>query len=84
MMPKKDGFMVANEIWRINNTIPILFLSAKSQTEDVIKGFEIGGNDYLKKPFSLEELIVELFHYQTEKMFLQKIMYIKSGTLNLM
>jgi len=60
MMPKKDGFTLAKEIRKTNNTIPILFLTAKSQTEDVVKGFHSGGNDYLKKPFSMEELIVRI------------------------
>lgn len=60
MMPKKDGFMVAEEIRKINKTIPILFLTAKSQTDDVVKGFKIGCNDYIKKPFSIEELIVRI------------------------
>ena len=60
MMPKKDGFTVAKEIRKTNKTIPILFLTAKSQTKDVLEGFEHGGNDYLKKPFSIEELIVRI------------------------
>jgi DNA-binding response OmpR family regulator len=60
MMPKKDGFTLAKEIRQINKTIPILFLTAKSQTADVVKGFEIGCNDYIKKPFSMEELIVRI------------------------
>lgn len=60
MMPKKDGFTLAKEIRAENPTIPIIFLTAKSQTEDVVKGFTIGGNDYLKKPFSMEELIVRI------------------------
>lgn len=58
MMPKKDGFTLAKEIRKINKHIPILFLTAKSQVQDVIEGFKIGGNDYLKKPFSMEELII--------------------------
>ncbi len=60
MMPKKDGFTLAKEIRQINKTIPILFLTAKSQTADVVKGFKIGCNDYIKKPFSMEELIVRI------------------------
>ena len=60
MMPKKDGFTLAKEIRKENKTIPILFLTAKSQTEDVVKGFHLGGNDYLKKPFSMEELVVRI------------------------
>ncbi|SDI36090.1 response regulator transcription factor [Winogradskyella thalassocola] len=60
MMPKKDGFTLAKEIRAIDDTIPIIFLTAKSQTADVVEGFSIGGNDYLKKPFSIEELIVRV------------------------
>ena len=60
MMPKKDGFTLAKEIRVDNDTIPIIFLTAKSQTQDVVEGFSIGGNDYLKKPFSMEELIVRI------------------------
>lgn len=62
MMPKKDGFTLAKEIRNIDDTIPIIFLTAKSQTQDVVEGFTIGGNDYLKKPFSMEELIVRINH----------------------
>ncbi|MEP0264997.1 response regulator transcription factor [Dokdonia sp.] len=60
MMPKMDGFTVAKEIRKLDDTIPIIFLTAKSQTADVVEGFSIGGNDYLKKPFSIEELIVRI------------------------
>ena len=60
MMPKKDGFTLAQEIRQKNKYIPIIFLTAKSQTSDVLEGFEMGGNDYLKKPFSMEELIVRI------------------------
>lgn len=57
MMPKKDGFSLAKDVRKINKEIPILFLSAKSETEDKIQGFEAGCDDYLSKPFSTEELI---------------------------
>lgn len=60
MLPNKDGFQVAEEIKAIKKKVPILFLTAKSQTEDVVKGFKLGGNDYIRKPFSMEELIVRL------------------------
>ena len=60
MMPKKDGFTLAKEIRQLDDVIPIIFLTAKSQTADVVEGFSIGGNDYLKKPFSMEELIVRI------------------------
>jgi DNA-binding response OmpR family regulator len=56
MMPKKDGFTLARDIRKINTDVPILFLTAKSMTEDKIEGFNAGGDDYLTKPFSVEEL----------------------------
>ena len=56
MLPKLDGFSVAKDIRKVNTEVPILFLTAKSMTEDKIKGFESGGDDYLTKPFSVEEL----------------------------
>ncbi len=60
MLPNKDGFCIADEIRKINKHIPIIFLTAKTQTEDVIKGFSLGGNDFIRKPFSMEELIVRI------------------------
>ncbi|TGE27663.1 response regulator transcription factor [Hymenobacter metallicola] len=60
MMPKLDGFSLAEQIRAENQTVPILFLTARSQTADVVRGFELGGNDYLKKPFSMDELIVRI------------------------
>ena len=71
MMPKKDGFILAKEIREENNNIPIIFLTAKSQTRDVVEGFEHGGNDYLKKPFSMEELIVRM-HALLDRVKLKK------------
>lgn len=60
MLPNKDGFEIAEEIRAINPQVPILFLTAKTQTEDLVKGFTLGGNDYIRKPFSMEELIVRI------------------------
>lgn len=60
MLPGKDGFETGKEVRHFSADTPILYLTAKSQTADVLKGFESGGNDYLKKPFSLEELIVRI------------------------
>lgn len=60
MMPKKDGFTLVQEIRQQDQLIPIIFLTAKSRTEDVVEGFGYGANDYLKKPFSMEELIVRI------------------------
>lgn len=71
MMPKKDGFTLAKEIREENESIPIIFLTAKSQTKDVLEGFEHGGNDYLKKPFSMEELIVRI-HALLDRVQLKK------------
>ena len=56
MMPKKDGFALAQEIRQTNTEIPIIFLTAKTLKEDVLEGFKIGADDYLTKPFSMEEL----------------------------
>lgn len=60
MMPGIDGFTLAKQIRAVNTDIPILFLTARSQTSDVLKGYESGGNDYLRKPFSLEELYLRI------------------------
>ncbi|MBK7561484.1 MAG: response regulator transcription factor [Chitinophagaceae bacterium] len=60
MLPNKDGFTIADEIRVLNEEVPIIFLTAKTQTEDVVKGFSLGGNDYIRKPFSMEELIVRI------------------------
>lgn len=67
MLPNKDGFTIADEIRRLDEDVPIIFLTAKTQTEDVVKGFSIGGNDYIRKPFSLEELIVRIQHLLRHK-----------------
>ena len=69
MLPNKDGFTIADEIRELDDEVPIIFLTAKTQTEDVVKGFSLGGNDYIRKPFSMEELIVRLqnaLHNKTE------------------
>lgn len=60
MMPLMDGFTMAREIRKLSPEVPLLFLTAKSTLEDVEKGFEIGADDYLKKPFELRELIVRI------------------------
>ena len=60
--------MIADEIRNINEEVPIIFLTAKTQTEDVVKGFSLGGNDYIRKPFSMEELIVRIQHLLRNKM----------------
>lgn len=60
MLPNKDGFTIAAEIRKANSSVPIIFVTAKIQTEDLVKGFKTGGNDYIRKPFSIEELIVRI------------------------
>jgi DNA-binding response OmpR family regulator len=60
MMPRKDGFTLAREIRKVNTEVPILFLTAKSMTQDKVEGFKAGGDDYLTKPFSVEELQVRV------------------------
>jgi len=60
MLPSKDGYTIARDIRQLAPAIPIIFVTAKIQTEDVLKGFESGGNDYIRKPFSMEELIVRV------------------------
>ena len=67
MLPGKDGFLLAEEIRKINSRIPIIFLTAKTGTEDVVRGFSQGGNDYIRKPFSIEELIVRIRHQLHER-----------------
>jgi DNA-binding response OmpR family regulator len=69
MMPEMDGFTLAKEIRKINNDIPIIFLTAKTMKEDKITGFQTGADDYITKPFSIEELIlrIEVFLKRSRK-----------------
>lgn len=60
MLPKKDGFSMAKEIRRTDKETPIIFLTAKSMKADTIEGFKIGGDDYITKPFSMEELLLRI------------------------
>ncbi len=60
MMPKKDGFSLAEDIRKINEDVPIVFLTAKDNAEDKIKGLRLGADDYITKPFSSEELILRI------------------------
>jgi DNA-binding response OmpR family regulator len=60
MLPSKDGYEIANELRADDPHLPIIFLSAKALTEDIVKGFKSGGNDYMKKPFSMDELLVRM------------------------
>lgn len=60
MMPRMDGFEMGRRIRQIDRNVPLLFLTAKSEIDDIVEGFELGGNDYLKKPFKMLELIVRI------------------------
>ncbi|WP_162340882.1 response regulator transcription factor [Cyclobacterium salsum] len=73
MMPKKDGFTLGKEIRKVEENVPIIYLTAKNLKEDVIQGFRIGADDYITKPFSMEELLMRISailrrtHNQSEK-----------------
>lgn len=67
MMPRKDGLTLVRDIRMVDNDIPVIFLTARTQTEDVIRGLEAGADDYMKKPFSMEELILRLRRFTREK-----------------
>ena len=60
MLPNVDGYTLSESLRRLSPTLPIIFLTAKTQTDDVLRGFQAGGNDYVRKPFSMEELIVRI------------------------
>ena len=60
MMPGMDGFSFVDELRRRSSDVPVLFLSARSAVDDVVRGFETGGNDYLRKPFAMSELVVRV------------------------
>lgn len=72
MLPNVDGFTLGKQLSGTHPELPIIFLTAKNQTADVVKGFKSGGNDYLKKPFSLEELLVRM----------ENLLQLKNGTIN--
>lgn len=60
MMPKKDGIQLAKEIRMLNTEVPIVFLTAKTMKDDILQGFKVGADDYLTKPFSMEELVLRV------------------------
>lgn len=60
MLPAKDGFSLAEDIRKLNDEVPIIFLTAKGMTEDKVKGFQVGGDDYITKPFANEELLLRI------------------------
>lgn len=76
MLPKVDGFKVAEHIRRNNDQVPVIFLTARSMTEDKITGLTIGGDDYIPKPFSMEELLLKI------KIFLKRSNLLPSDRLN--
>jgi DNA-binding response OmpR family regulator len=81
MMPKMDGFELAEAIRKVNSDIPIIFLSAKTLKEDRIKGLRLGADDYLVKPFSIEELVlkIEIFLKRSQKNKVQEQQFYKVG-----
>jgi DNA-binding response OmpR family regulator len=83
MMPNKDGFAVAKKIRQQSDIVPILFLTAKSLEEDRIKGFETGADDYITKPFSMQELLMrmDVFLRRTKKMHSEKTLSFTVGNI---
>ena len=77
MMPKKDGFTLAQEIRSVNSEIPIIFLTAKSLKEDILEGFKIGADDYITKPFSMEELVFRIEAIPYRSVYIR---YAEAGT----
>lgn len=83
MMPNKDGFAVAKKIRQQTDQIPILLITAKSLEEDRIHGFECGADDYIVKPFSMQELLlrIDVFLRRTKKMYSEKILNFQIGKM---
>jgi DNA-binding response OmpR family regulator len=81
MMPNKDGFAVAKKIRQQTDQIPILLITAKSLEEDRIHGFECGADDYIVKPFSMQELLlrIDVFLRRTKKMYSEKTLNFQIG-----
>ncbi|HVM88327.1 MAG TPA: response regulator transcription factor [Puia sp.] len=84
MMPHKNGFDVAKKIRQQSDVVPILFLTAKSLEEDRIKGFETGADDYITKPFSMQELLMrmDVFLRRSKKMYSEQSIQFNIGKLN--
>jgi DNA-binding response OmpR family regulator len=82
MLPSVDGYSIAESIRQIDPSVPIIFVTAKTQTEDVVKGFAVGGNDYLRKPFSIEELIIRIDNllHLTKRLASSKSVNVRIGT----
>ena len=83
MMPAKDGFTVAKKIRQKSDVVPVLFLTAKSMEQDKLEGFKAGGDDYITKPFSMEELLMrmDVFLRRTKKMHFEKAHEFKLGRM---
>jgi DNA-binding response OmpR family regulator len=81
MLPKKDGFSLAREVRSKNNRIPILFLTAKAMLEDKLEGFQTGADDYITKPFSLEELYyrIEVFLRRSQEDLTEDVKVFRIG-----
>ena len=81
MMPKKDGFALAKEIRMKDRSIPIIFLTAKSMKDDVLQGFKAGADDYINKPFNMEELLmrIEAVLRRVNKSTFEEILHFKVG-----
>lgn len=73
MLPGKDGFEIATQIRAMDKKIPLIFLTAKVQTSDIIAGFDAGCNDYIRKPFSMDELVLRIGNWLKEKYGLVEI-----------
>ena len=82
MMPKKDGFTLAQEIRSINPDIPVIFLTAKTMKEDILEGFKIGADDYISKPFNMEMLLLKVRHLIEMKKKMQKA-FMQSSTMGI-
>lgn len=83
MLPKMDGYSVAKKIRKQNDRVPIIFLTTKSQETDKLKGYDIGADDYLSKPFSVQELLrkIDVFLKRSRKIFADRFEEIKIGQL---
>ena len=84
MVPNIDGLTIGEMVREANQKMPIIFLTAKSQSSDVLKGFKSGGNDYIKKPFSMEELIVRIYNLvnRTETQKTAEVLELGNYTFN--
>lgn len=81
MMPGIDGFELARRIRQGGQTVPILFLTSKTLPQDVVEGFESGGNDYLRKPFAMQELVVRIKVLVSERRILKKESTVKKVSI---